>query len=1046
MKKIFIKKTLLVLAAFGVLFAAISCKNVSQPAEVDSGTKVQEGPVLRIKASSGKKAVSKSNKKIINSERTIMPESDITTFTDFVFTGKNVDDNDFQTLGEYDDINELYEAEITLNKDQVSEDWTFKLTAMNGSAQYSGSTTVTLEDGDNEIFIILKNAETGNGGFIVTVDFSAVGERADLADYAVLELYGDGDCYDGVTLNNLKTDPDCSFEWQLSGVPTGSYILYVDIFTAEGALLATWTEGVIVNSYEECEGTIYIQYFDVLYNVTYVLENADDDDVDFAPMTQISPSTYEISIPTRTGYIFTGWYTDDNYKTLLEMPITEDITLYGGWVPDSVSASEAANTIAQIHGKSEEHPATLKITGLPSSSDIAAIDAALIANKDSYFIIDLSETGLTILNKRSFEKCENLVGVVLPETLETIDYCAFYGCTSLKSIIIPDSVTKIDDFAFVKCYALESVTIGKGYCSEQLAKVFKDCCHLNEIIIPDDHPCYSISDGIIYSAGVHTTLFWYPPYLDNESFVIGSSVFSIPEYAFYGNKELKTIEIGQFVNSIGAHCFDACDNLESISVRSNNGFFKVVDDVLLTKDDTVIVFYPSTKTDNSYQVPYTVMLILPGVFTENDYLEEVILPDDDDAIWYYSTEFYDEENNGEPYSLFNIMGDWEKFDDSCDDAISVNINNYLYKVADPINTLYDYLDDNNMLAGEVTIYGKKILDATDASFTRVETSDKLEDEELGYKYFVVSTEIGKDYYVDFLNVNNAGVPYTNIPDYLYDGNIFVLDGVLNTLESSYNELELCFTAESEITYIQADNCNCLFRVRNYYQVGDVLLSDGTVLQYSNQFDEDGNLSFTDEQKANAVGVLYDIDEDGNPRGWLGIHNSGETKYLWAGENTTGLNTNFTDIQCTPSEYASNGSADRATFTGDTDGSDNWDYICSVDSDAATNAATNYPAFDYVNNYASTYGLTGDYETGWYMPSLAELCYIYRNIDGLNAVLNALGATKLSGSVGSFEFWSSSQKVNQEYAVYTVYLSNGYISVVQKDYTGKRVCVVRSFDN
>ena len=42
---------------------------------------------------------------------------------------------------------------------------------------------------------------------------------------------------------------------------------------------------------------------------------------------------------------------------------------------------------------------------------------------------------------------------------------------------------------------------------------------------------------------------------------------------------------------------------------------------------------------------------------------------------------------------------------------------------------------------------------------------------------------------------------------------------------------------------------------------------------------------------------------------------------------------------------------------------------AVDSAHAV-VATNYPAFNYVNNYASTFGLTGNYATGWYMPTVA----------------------------------------------------------------------------
>ncbi len=44
-----------------------------------------------------------------------------------------------------------------------------------------------------------------------------------------------------------------------------------------------------------------------------------------------------------------------------------------------------------------------------------------------------------------------LVEVVIPSTVKTIDWFAFYGCASLKSITIPTSVTKIEYGVFDGC-------------------------------------------------------------------------------------------------------------------------------------------------------------------------------------------------------------------------------------------------------------------------------------------------------------------------------------------------------------------------------------------------------------------------------------------------------------------------------------------------------------------------------------------------------------------------------------------------------------------
>ena len=133
--------------------------------------------------------------------------------------------------------------------------------------------------------------------------------------------------------------------------------------------------------------------------------------------------------------------------------------------------------------------------------------------------------------------------------------------------------------------------------------------------------------------------------------------------------------------------------------------------------------------------------------------------------------------------------------------------------------------------------------------------------------------------------------------------------------------------------------------------------------------------------------------------------------LWAKEGTTGINTKFEGISCTPSVTES-GAALTATFTGDEDGSDNWDYICSVDPEGTANAAVNYPAFNWVNTYNTAYAAQlGSARPAWYMPSIAEFCEVYKNKEAVNASLskiNGLNSAYADSNLGTDIFWSSSQ--------------------------------------
>lgn len=152
--------------------------------------------------------------------------------------------------------------------------------------------------------------------------------------------------------------------------------------------------------------------------------------------------------------------------------------------------------------------------------------------------------------------------------------------------------------------------------------------------------------------------------------------------------------------------------------------------------------------------------------------------------------------------------------------------------------------------------------------------------------------------------------------------------------------------------------------------------------------------------------------------------------------TTGCTTNFAEIQCTPSE---DGAAGTATFTGDLDGSDNWAKICATDTTAEENAETNYLLFYNINNYGTKYKLTGDYQSGWYLPTVAELSMLYRVKDTVNAAFSI--CDKLCTCTETYV--SSSQVASNAERVWMVDFSDGDIFGWRKN-TQHDARVIRAF--
>ena len=211
-------------------------------------------------------------------------------------------------------------------------------------------------------------------------------------------------------------------------------------------------------------------------------------------------------------------------------------------------------------------------------------------------------------------------------------------------------------------------------------------------------------------------------------------------------------------------------------------------------------------------------------------------------------------------------------------------------------------------------------------------------------------------------------------------------------------------------------------VASSYAVGDIILTNGTKVSVANV------ATYTIDENNKPIGVvamISDVYEVPTPK-VIGLQKSASI-LMWAPEDTKGYNTKFTNIICTPSQTGT-GAASTATFTGDTEGSDNWAEICDVDPEGTQDAATNYPIFNFANTYGTTAGLTGTgYENGWYVPSLAELCEVYKNKEVIQTSL-----TKASGfNFGTASYWSSSQNASNYNLAYRVGFNNGYVYVNYK---------------
>lgn len=298
--------------------------------------------------------------------------------------------------------------------------------------------------------------------------------------------------------------------------------------------------------------------------------------------------------PTRVGYVFAGWKTN-NYKTTIPSGSYGNKTVTAQWnAIFCVSSNAEGNTITGLTSTGK----TFTQIEIPSEIDGIAI---------------------TNIGGSAFKGCSGLTSVTIPNGVTSIDDYAFFGCSGLTSITIPNSVTSIGDDAFNGCSSLTSINIPNSVTSIG-NYVFMGCSSLTSINIPNSvmsignyafKGCNSLNCNKYNNAlylGNETNPYLVLVKAENTSITsctVSEQTKYIGSSAFSGCGSLKTITIPNSVTFIGKYAFESCSSLTSATFINVNGW--TIDwgmGIVIRTNMTVTDAATNAKNLASYYVGY----------------------------------------------------------------------------------------------------------------------------------------------------------------------------------------------------------------------------------------------------------------------------------------------------------------------------------------------------------------------------------------------------------------------------------------------------------
>ncbi len=265
--------------------------------------------------------------------------------------------------------------------------------------------------------------------------------------------------------------------------------------------------------------------------------------------------------------------------------------------------------------------ANLKEINVPAdNASFKSIDGVLFSNADHKLIrypnahagqVYNVPADVKVIGYEAFADCVDLLSIVLPEGLVSIEGVAFTFCKKMEAIDIPASVSTIAPSAFNYCNSLKFINVAQG--NANLTSVNgvlfnKDKSRLLRYPMGkkgDYHVPETVKEIGEYAFDMGTGL---------TAVTLPEGLVELKKYAFYNCTQLKSIVIPNSVNSMGNGVFSACKGLESVQLSN----------AIASLGDWA---FSGCKALTEIELPQTLTSFGEGAFSDCVLLKSVAVPE-----------------------------------------------------------------------------------------------------------------------------------------------------------------------------------------------------------------------------------------------------------------------------------------------------------------------------------------------------------------------------------------------------------------------------------